>query len=102
MSKWSGSEYNGPKEHDWEQGEGKFQFPNGVIYHGNMDKGEFHGEGTLIYPNGVSKPKLKTFKIVRNSFLTLSVLSSQGRYVAKWDRGKLIEGKYFFYDALEF
>ena len=54
MSKWSGSEYNGPKEHDWEQGEGKFTFPNGVIYHGNMDKGEFHGDGTLIYTNGVS------------------------------------------------
>lgn len=26
----------------------------------------------------------------------------QGRYVAKWERGKLIEGKYFFYDKLEF
>ena len=26
----------------------------------------------------------------------------QGRYVAKWDRGKLIEGNYFFYDNLEF
>ena len=54
MSKWSGSEYNGPKEHDWEQNKGKFTFPNGVIYDGEMDKGEFHGEGTLIYPNGVS------------------------------------------------
>jgi len=54
MSKWSGSEYNGPKDHDWEQGEGKFTFPNGVVYHGHMDKGEFHGDGTLIYPNGVS------------------------------------------------
>ena len=26
----------------------------------------------------------------------------QGRYVAKWDRGKLIEGEYFFYDDLKF
>ena len=26
----------------------------------------------------------------------------QGRYVAKWDRGKMIEGKYFFYDNLEY
>lgn len=26
----------------------------------------------------------------------------QGRYVAKWDRGKLIEGNYFFYDNLEY
>ena len=48
-----------------------------MVYEGNFEKGEFHGEGTLIYPNG-------------------------GRYVAKWDRGKLIDGKYFFYDKLEF
>jgi hypothetical protein len=38
-----------------------------VVYEGNFDKGEFHGDGTLIYPSG-------------------------GRYVAKWDKGKLIEG----------
>lgn len=25
-----------------------------------------------------------------------------GRYVAKWDKGKLIEGNYFFYDSLEY
>jgi hypothetical protein len=61
MAKWSGSEYNGPKENDWEQGEGKFTFPNGVVYHGHMDKGEFHGEGTLIYPNGVSHTYNKLF-----------------------------------------
>lgn len=24
----------------------------------------------------------------------------QGKYVAKWDCGKLIEGEYFFYDNL--
>ena len=55
MSQWSGSEYQGPKKHDWEEGIGKFQFPNGVIYEGNFNKGEFHGDGTLIYPNGVSR-----------------------------------------------
>ena len=54
MSQWSGSEYQGPKTHDWEEGMGKFTFPNGVIYEGNFNKGEFHGDGTLIYPNGVS------------------------------------------------
>lgn len=47
------------------------------MYEGNFDKGEFHGDGTLIYPNG-------------------------GRYVAKWERGKLLDGKYFFYDNLEY
>ena len=56
MSQWSKSKYVGPKDNLglWEQGKGKFTFPNGVIYEGQMDKGEFHGEGTLIYPNGVS------------------------------------------------
>ena len=55
MSQWSGSYFEGPKVHDWEEGQGKFTFPNGVIYEGNFTKGEFHGDGTLIYPNGVSK-----------------------------------------------
>ena len=77
MSQWSGSQYKGPTEKGWYQGFGKFTFPNGVIYEGNFDKGEFHGDGTLVYPNG-------------------------GRYVAKWECGKLIDGKYFFYDKLEF
>jgi len=54
MSKWSGASYQGPVDNDWEQGLGKHKFPNGVIYDGLLDKGEFHGEGTLIYPNGVS------------------------------------------------
>ena len=48
-----------------------------MVYEGNFDKGEFHGEGTLIYPNG-------------------------GRYVAKWNCGKLLGGEYFFYDNLQF
>ena len=87
MSKWSGASYQGPVDNDWEQGLGKHKFPNGVIYDGLLDKGEFHGEGTLIYPNGVS---------------CFFFISRQGRYVAKWDRGKLIEGKYFFYDNLEY
>ena len=54
MSQWSKSNYDGPTNNGWEQNKGKFTFPNGVVYEGNFDKGEFHGEGTLIYPNGVS------------------------------------------------
>ena len=54
MSKWSGSDFAGPTENNWPQGVGKFKFPNGVVYEGNFDKGEFHGDGTLHYPNGVS------------------------------------------------
>lgn len=86
MSKWSGSSYTGPVANGWEEGIGSHKFPNGVVYEGNFKKGEFDGEGTLIYPNGVSD---------------LPVIS-KGRYVAKWDRGKLIEGKYFFFDDLEY
>ena len=55
MSKWSGSDFAGPTENNWPQGVGKFKFPNGVVYEGNFDKGEFHGDGTLHYPNGVSQ-----------------------------------------------
>jgi hypothetical protein len=54
MSQWSKSGYEGPKENGWEEGKGKFRFPNNVVYEGQFNKGEFHGEGTLIYPNGVS------------------------------------------------
>ena len=54
MSKWSGSDFVGPTENSWPQGVGKFKFPNGVVYEGQFDKGEFHGDGTLHYPNGVS------------------------------------------------
>ena len=62
MSQWSGSDYTGPTNNTWEQGEGKFTFPNGVVYQGNFDKGEFHGNGTLIYPNGVSLITNNTLK----------------------------------------
>lgn len=54
MSQWSKSAYEGPHKNGWEQGKGKFKFPNGVSYEGDFDKGEFHGAGTLVYPNGVS------------------------------------------------
>lgn len=60
MAKWSASEYAGPIENGWEQGHGKFKFPNGVVYEGNFDKGEFHGDGTLHYPNGVSPPSARS------------------------------------------
>ena len=54
MSQWSKSAYQGPTQEGWEEGRGKFTYPNGVQYDGNFKKGEFHGEGTLIQTNGVS------------------------------------------------
>jgi hypothetical protein len=64
MSQWSKSGYEGPRESGWEEGKGKFRFPNNVIYEGQFNKGEFHGEGTLIYPNGVS---------ILSKFITVSI-----------------------------
>lgn len=58
-----------------------------MTYEGNFTNGEFHGDGSLIKPNGVSLYKLKEL---------------QGRYIAKWDRGKLIEETYFYFDNLEY
>ena len=86
MSQWSKSAYDGESNNGWEQGKGTFTFPNGVKYVGEFDKGEFHGNGVLMYPNGVSD----------------LLLTMQGKYVAKWERGKMIGGEYFFYDDLKF
>ena len=64
MSQWSKSAYQGPTQEGWEEGRGKFTYPNGVQYDGNFKKGEFHGEGTLIQTNGVS-----TFRFYPNRLL---------------------------------
>lgn len=78
MSEWSGSRYEGDYKDGWYHGVGKFYFPNGVIYEGEFYKGEFHGEGTLIYPDG------------------------KGKYKAKWERGKMMAGDYYYFDDLQF
>mmetsp|Transcript_25323 Transcript_25323/g.22348 ORF Transcript_25323/g.22348 Transcript_25323/m.22348 type:complete len:166 (+) Transcript_25323:53-550(+) len=77
MSDWSKSSYEGEWKDGWYHGNGVFTYPNGVKYVGEFFKGEFHGEGTLIYPNG-------------------------GKYKAKWERGKMMEGDYFFHDDLKY
>lgn len=58
-------------------GKGEFTFPNGTRYVGELVDGEFHGKGTLFYPG-------------------------RGRYEAEWDHGKVIKGKLFFDDGLEY
>eukprot|EP00439_Symbiodinium_sp_Y106_P047663 s291_g6.t1 len=75
MSLWSNTSYEGPSKNEWYEGEGKFTFPNGVVYVGQFRKGEFHGQGALVYPNG-------------------------GRYQATWERGYAVEGRYVFNDGL--
>ena len=83
--------YEGPTENGWPQGKGKYTFPNGTVYEGYFDKGEFHGDGVLVYPKKVPKNIASSYNII-----------FQGKYIAKWDRGKMIEGKYYFYDELEY
>ena len=56
MAQWSGAAYEGEVKNDWQEGTGKYTYPNGCVYEGQFKKGEFHGDGTLIYPNGVSFP----------------------------------------------
>ena len=48
-----------------------------MVYEGEFHKGEFHANWTLIYPNG-------------------------GRFNAKWERGRMIEGEYEYYDGLKY
>ncbi|KAK2951960.1 putative radial spoke head 1 [Blattamonas nauphoetae] len=58
------------------EGQGKFTFPNGDVYDGNFEDGMFHGNGTLY-------------------------ISEKGKFVGRWDRGRVIDGEYFFADGLK-
>ena len=59
------------------EGQGKYGFASGARYEGEMMDGMFHGKGTLFFPNG-------------------------SKYVARWERGIAIEGKYSFTDGLDY
>lgn len=69
MSKFSNSNYDGTMENGWPQGKGKYTYPNGTIYEGEFDKGQFHGDGVLIYPRKVSSINLIYFlSNLKNAF----------------------------------
>lgn len=74
---WSGSTLEGPKTNGWLEGEARCVLPNGVIYQGQFQGGNFHGEGVLIYPE-------------------------QGRYTAKWEEGRAVSGHFSFNDGLPY
>ena len=56
--------YEGPTENGWPQGKGKYTFPNGTVYEGYFDKGEFHGDGVLVYPKKVPKNIASSYNII--------------------------------------
>jgi len=71
------SSYKGATNNGRMEGNGVYTFPTGTVYTGELLDGEFHGEGTLTFPDC-------------------------GKYVATWERGKVVRGEYFFADGLAY
>eukprot|EP00656_Telonema_subtile_P030653 TRINITY_DN33635_c0_g1_i1.p1 TRINITY_DN33635_c0_g1~~TRINITY_DN33635_c0_g1_i1.p1 ORF type:complete len:187 (-),score=31.71 TRINITY_DN33635_c0_g1_i1:174-734(-) len=75
MTSSAGSKYEGDVKEASMDGQGKFTMANGNFYIGQLKDGQFHGNGVLYFP-------------------------TIGRYHGRWDRGKMIKGKYVFEDGL--
>ncbi|KAJ4461603.1 putative radial spoke head 1 [Paratrimastix pyriformis] len=72
----TGSKFEGELQNGRMEGHARFTFPEGSsVFEGEMKDGMFHGDGTLHFPDG-------------------------GKYVAKWDHGRVVEGRYIFKDGL--
>eukprot|EP00658_Telonema_sp_P-2_P021279 TRINITY_DN18469_c0_g1_i1.p1 TRINITY_DN18469_c0_g1~~TRINITY_DN18469_c0_g1_i1.p1 ORF type:complete len:195 (-),score=41.64 TRINITY_DN18469_c0_g1_i1:202-786(-) len=71
----AGSKYEGDVKDERMDGQGKFTMANGNFYIGQMKDGQFHGNGVLYFPG-------------------------LGRFHGRWDRSKVIKGKYVFEDGL--
>eukprot|EP00455_Lapot_gusevi_P049039 TRINITY_DN6879_c0_g1_i5.p1 TRINITY_DN6879_c0_g1~~TRINITY_DN6879_c0_g1_i5.p1 ORF type:complete len:224 (+),score=23.40 TRINITY_DN6879_c0_g1_i5:78-674(+) len=69
--------YTGEMRNGKSDGKGRYIFPNGAIYEGDFQQGEFHGQGKLSFPG-------------------------KGSYIARWEKGRAIEGSYYFQDELEY
>ncbi|EDO43893.1 predicted protein [Nematostella vectensis] len=76
---YTGSSYEGDYQNERMEGKGEYTFPPSLEtrYEGDMKDGMFHGEGTLYFSNG-------------------------SKYVGKWEKGVVVEGKYTFADGLEY
>ena len=72
-----GRSYDGTLVNGRMEGKGNYTLPTDTRYEGDMLDGMFHGNGTLYFPNG-------------------------NKYIATWNKGKVISGKYVFVDGLEF
>ena len=50
------SSYDGDRKNGRMEGHGKYTFPSGTIYTGQLLDGEFHGQGVLEYPGEYPGP----------------------------------------------
>ena len=69
--------YTGERRNGRMEGFGTYRFPSGTVYTGEFLDGEFHGEGTLQF-------------------------ADVGKYIAQWEHGKAIRGRYVFADGLAY
>lgn len=72
----TGIKYEGETVNDEPHGYGRMTLPDGKVYTGNFNCGQFHGEGELQFPDG--------------------------RIMGKWDNGTLLSHEVFFSDNLQF
>jgi hypothetical protein len=77
LRRMNGHYFKGQKQDLQPHGQGEYTFSNGTVYTGSFVEGLFDGAGTLTFPDG-------------------------GRFAATWRAGQLVEGQYFFADALEY
>ena len=54
------SSYDGDRKNGRMEGHGKYTFPSGTIYTGQLLDGEFHGQGVLEYPGEYPGPTALT------------------------------------------
>ena len=67
--------YEGERKSGRMEGKGCYRFTSGTVFTGAFLDGEFHGDGILEFPGC-------------------------GRYIATWERGKVVKGNYVFADGL--
>jgi len=77
VSRLNAESYSGEERDGYSDGEGVYQFSNGIVYTGKLYEGMFDGDGTLAFAQG-------------------------GKFIAKWDKGKLMYGTYYFDDNLQY
>ncbi|GAW82970.1 dynein-associated protein [Plasmodium gonderi] len=60
-----------------EKTRGRYIYPNGNVYVGDFKNEKFHGQGTLAF-------------------------KGKGEYKGTWEKGKLVQGQYYYSDGLQY